>query len=81
MSNMFEEMADEIFAAAHIVKKPDSPGQEDGNMWLHAQCANILANKMAMVSHLGLTQERVDLFNEQKEALIQDLVNDHGGYR
>ncbi len=82
---MFEDIADEIFAAAHVIKIPDSVGKEDGNMWVWDQVVTIMSRKMASLSHLGLVgkkgAQRVRQFEEQKQALIQDLIDHHGGHR
>lgn len=64
---MFEDMADEIFKEADVQKK----GNED---W-HEQIVDVLSVKMATLSAtMGLSYDRVDRFEEQKKALIQDLI-------
>lgn len=63
---MFEKMADEIFAAAGVTKD-----EKSAHIW--DQCVVILSSKMASLSPMGLTMERVELFNKQKTTLIEDL--------
>ena len=63
---MFEEMADEIFAAAGVTKD-----EKSAHIW--KQCVVILSSKMSSLSSMGLTMERVELFNKQKASLVEDL--------
>jgi hypothetical protein len=68
MMPMFEEMADEIFEQASVNK--------DACTELWTQTVSILSGKMAMLSStMGLSIERVNAFNKQKESLVQDLIN------
>jgi len=63
--NMFDEIAMEIFISENV----DITSNED----LFEQCVLILSQKMAQISHMSLSKERVDLFNAQKQALREDL--------
>lgn len=63
----FESDVDEIFKKANVTKEqaPD----------LYDQCLRILSEKMAMLSvTMGMSFERVKLYDEQKESLVQDLI-------
>lgn len=63
---MFQDMADELFAA-HGVSK-----EKNRDIW--QQCVDILSSKMAMLSVMyGLSRERVDLWKQQKDSLGADL--------
>lgn len=65
---MFNEMTDEIFTKAGVDKIK--------NDWAYQQCVDILSGKMAMLSvTMGLSYERVEQFNKQKESLVKDLLN------
>ncbi len=67
LNNMFSNMADEIFTKAGINKA--------GNEQWHDQCRDILSTKMAMLSAtMGLSKKRVTIFEEQKQALVDDLI-------
>jgi hypothetical protein len=64
---MFDTMADEIFEQADVEKI--------GNEKIWRQVQEILATKMAQLSAtMGLTVERLTFFEEQRKALIDDLV-------
>ena len=63
---MFEEMADKIFEEAGVTKD-----EKTNHIW--DQCVVILSSKMASLSGMGLSMERVDLFNKQKQTLVEDL--------
>lgn len=66
MSDMFEEKADEIFAAAGVKK--------EGNEAIHEQCAAIMANCMANGSAMyGLSAKRFKMYEKQTKTLINDL--------
>ena len=63
---MFNEMADEIFSQAGADKQTHTN--------LYEQTVNILSSKMAELSVLyGLSHERVRLFDEQKQSLVNAL--------
>ena len=65
---MFEDMADAIFQEANVPK--------EGNDALWGNAVDILSSKMAMLSAtMGLSMERVTIFEEQKRALVQDLLD------
>jgi hypothetical protein len=64
---MFDKIADEIFEKAGVPK--------EGNEENYKQVVDILATKMATLSvTMGLSQERVDAFNEHKKSLVEDLI-------
>ncbi len=68
MMEMFQKDVEEIFQKAGVAME-DHP-------ILVKQAKNILSEKMAILSAtLGLTWTRVDLYNEQKESLVQDLIS------
>lgn len=64
---MFEDMADEIFKQADVSKET--------NRALYDETVEILGKQMARLSAtMGLSRERVEIFNEQKESLVKDLL-------
>lgn len=64
---MFEDTADKIFAEAGV-DKTQTPD-------LYREIVEILNAKMAQLSaSMGLSYDRVRLFNEQKQALVEDLL-------
>ena len=64
---MFDAMTDELFAKADVAKA--------GNEWLWEQCRDILSATMARVSTLGMSLARVEIFEEQKKSLLDDLAH------
>ncbi len=63
---MFEDTATELFKKAGV-----SPEKNPG---LFDEAVSILNQSMALLSAtMGLSYERVDRFNEQKTALVDDL--------
>jgi hypothetical protein len=65
---MFSEMADAIFERAGVKK--------EGNEVFHQQAVDILSAAMARTSvTMGLSMERVEFFQKQKDALVQDLLD------
>lgn len=68
IDEMFEPMADEIFEKAGIKK--------EGNQDWYKQVVAILSAKIAMLSATeGMSWRRVTLFEEQKKALVQDMID------
>ncbi len=64
---MFEDVADKIFKEAGVSKE-DNPDA-------YQEAISILNRKMAILSvTMGLSKKAVPLFNEQKQALVDDLV-------
>ena len=67
MMDMFDRMADEIFERAGVSK--------DGNEDLHKRASEIMAQCMALGSvNYGLSDKRFDYTQEQKDTLVQDLI-------
>ncbi len=65
---MFHDMADEIFRQAGVPKA--------GNEGVWDQVVSILNACMAQLSVThGLSYDRVTLFDQQKEALLHDLLD------
>ena len=63
---LFKEIPDKIFERAGISKV----GNEDR----YKECMGILSQSMAFASvNYGLSDRRVDYFNAQKDALVNDL--------
>lgn len=66
-NDFFKGAADEIFLKAQV-SPADAPE-------MYEEVKQILASKMASLSAtLGLSYERIKLYDEQKETLAQDLV-------
>ena len=64
---MFDDMTDKIFLEAKVDKVK--------NMNLYEECSQILSSQMARLSVLeGMSERRMTIFNEQKKALVQDLI-------
>lgn len=63
---IFDDKAKEVFARAKFPLKDDEA--------LLAQCVEILSNKMALVSPMGLTKKRVREYERQVESLVEDLI-------
>jgi hypothetical protein len=67
VENMFENMTAEIFKEAGVTKEQYP--------WAWDQCKEILSAQMAKCSVLyGLSQRRVEVFEKQKQTLIEDLI-------
>lgn len=63
----FEATARELFVEAGVFDPPIERVKE---------VAQILTDKMAMLSvTMGLTHDRVEVFNRQKAALVEDIKN------
>ena len=64
---MFNDIADEIF------KKADVP--KEGNEEVYDEMVEILSRQMAMASvTMGLSYKRGEFWEEQKQALVDDLL-------
>lgn len=64
---MFDKMADEIFAEAGVDKALNPAAWDEAR--------NILSATMARLSvSMGLSAERVEVFELQKRTLVEDLV-------
>ena len=64
---MFDDMTDKIFLEAKVDKVK--------NMNLYEECSQILSAQMARLSVLeGMSMQRMTIFDEQKKALVQDLI-------
>ena len=67
IKSLFETMTAEIFSKAGVLKE-DYPKEWD-------ECTKILSMQMAKCSALyGLTEKRVQVFEKQKQALVDDMV-------
>lgn len=64
---MFQEIADKIFEEADVSK--------EGNMSVWTEVCEILSAKMATLSATeGLSMKRVEVFEKQKQTLVEDLL-------
>ncbi len=69
MSVLFEDAVAAIFAKAGVAKAGNEELWEEANALLHQQMG-----QLSVASAMGSGVDRVKLFNEQKQALVDDLL-------